>query len=107
LEDLAKGPRYKEELVPHHDKIDTMDVAVGKYAVRRRFCITSEGRYAWVPELAECGDEVCIVSGARIPFVVRRCQGNYRLVGECWVQGIMEGEMFALQNLEWKEISVI
>jgi hypothetical protein len=107
LEDLAKGPRYKEELVPHHDEIDAMDVAIGRYATRRRFCVTGEGRYAWVPELAECGDEVHIVNGAKIPFVMRLAEGRYRLIGECWVQGIMEGEALTLEDFQWKEVGIV
>lgn len=51
------------------------------------------------------GDIVCIVFGAQIPFVLRevakvhltRYGKHYRLVGECYVHGILCGEALELE----------
>jgi hypothetical protein len=53
------------------------------------------GYMALVPEEAEVGGEILAVYGARVPFVLRPVQGTdeYRLVGECYAHGVMNGEL--------------
>lgn len=92
--------------------------------LHRRFCSTTEGRLGWVPDCAEPGDLICIFDGAAVPYVIRpradkvpgklsfaywhrqlfgnssqpleaRPDPEYVLVGECYVQGLMEGEALA------------
>jgi len=60
-----------------------------------KFCVMITGYMALVPEEAEVGDEILAVYGARVPFVLRPVQGTdeYRLVGECYVHGVMNGEL--------------
>lgn len=42
------------------------------------------------------GDLVILISGCEIPFVVRPAAGEtFRLIGSCYVQGIMDGEALA------------
>ena len=61
--------------------------------VPRRFIMTSAGFMGLAPPGAEVNDEVCILFGAEVPFVIRR-QGKYcQLIGECYVYGIMNGEV--------------
>ncbi|PQE23458.1 heterokaryon incompatibility -domain-containing protein [Rutstroemia sp. NJR-2017a BBW] len=73
----------------------------------KRFCLTSHDRFAWIPELSEVGDKICILQGGRVPLVVRpRTDGKYTLIGESWVQGMMNGEALDLPNFEWRDISV-
>ena len=60
---------------------------------QRNFCTTKGKRLGMVPRAARKGDIICAFLGAITPFVLRPdgC-GNYRLVGECYVQGLMYGE---------------
>ncbi|KAF4636544.1 hypothetical protein G7Y89_g1529 [Cudoniella acicularis] len=72
----------------------------------RRMCRTeldfgnkSEGRLGLVPRGAEAGDLVCVINGVNVPFIVRRMglhenAGNeeYKVVGECYIHGLAEGE---------------
>jgi hypothetical protein len=60
-----------------------------------KFCVTKEGYMALVPQETEAGDVVMAVYGAQVPFVFRRVQEteNYRLVGECYLHGVMTGEL--------------
>ncbi|KAF9767935.1 hypothetical protein IL306_014830, partial [Fusarium sp. DS 682] len=56
---------------------------------------TEKGLLGLVPLLAEAGDEVCIVNGGAVPFVLRkgkRLLRGRRLVGECYIHGLMNGE---------------
>ncbi|QDS75368.1 hypothetical protein FKW77_002406 [Venturia effusa] len=55
--------------------------------------LTSDERLGWVPSAARDGDEICLLFGAKIPFVIRKVrQGAYVLVGEALIYGIMHGE---------------
>jgi hypothetical protein len=71
----------------------------------RRFAVTREGYLCLVPPGTEPGDMVCLILGAAVPFVLRllnRSKDNlsegqhnsYVLVGECYVHGMMDGEIF-------------
>ncbi len=44
------------------------------------------------PQPAEVGDEVWVLLGCDVPMILRKCDGHYILVGECFVYGMMEGE---------------
>ncbi|KAM7195079.1 HET domain containing protein [Rhypophila sp. PSN 637] len=82
----------------HHKTLrDTLSI----WARYRTLGYTSEGRLAWLPRRsqeprpteARVGDRICIFRGDRLPYVARPVgDGTYRLVGECWVQGMMQGE---------------
>ena len=65
------------------------------------------GRCAWVssqgwiglgPEGTQDGDVIVILYGADVPFILRPVNGSYKLIGECFVEGIMYGEV--LENFE-------
>ncbi|KAK8026440.1 hypothetical protein PG991_003496 [Apiospora marii] len=58
----------------------------------RRFCVTNEGRIGIGPEGMAEGDRVVVFFGSRVPFLVREVGPRYRLVGECYVAGLMEGQ---------------
>lgn len=67
-------------------------------AVRnRRLCVTEKGYLGLVPRQAGIGDRVCVLVGCHVPFVVREeadgPEERFRLVGECYVHGVMDGEV--------------
>jgi hypothetical protein len=75
-----------------------------------RLCLTKNGYLGLVPLAAELGDVVCIVHGSCVPFILRRCKdvkGAFRLVGKCYIHGIMEGEAMRMKDLEQREISLV
>jgi hypothetical protein len=55
--------------------------------------ITSAGSIGLGPKDTRRGDEVVILFGASVPFVLRRRIGHHILLGDCAVSAIMEGEM--------------
>lgn len=72
------------------------------------FCLTSEDRFAWVPWNAEINDKIYIIRNARLPYVLRpQADGKFMLVGECWIQGLMEGEALDLGVVDWEDIYLI
>ncbi|KAF2097552.1 HET-domain-containing protein [Rhizodiscina lignyota] len=63
------------------------------------FSISLCGRMCMVPDAAEPGDLLCILFGAQTPFVLRPFKpGVYRLIGECYVHGVMDGEAMLLHK---------
>ncbi|WAO89022.1 HET domain-containing protein [Fusarium falciforme] len=61
----------------------------------RRLGRGENGFLALLPGDAEVGDRIVLVKGGRVPLLLRRDgEGQYRLVGEAYVHGIMDGEMF-------------
>ena len=63
-------------------------------AMRRRLGLTGAKLLGLMPPTAREGDEVWLLRGAVVPFVLRRAEeGTYRLVGEAYVHGAMYGEM--------------
>jgi hypothetical protein len=48
-----------------------------------------------VPVSALEGDQIWVLRGSRVPFVLRLlANGNYKLIGEAYVHGFMRGELF-------------
>lgn len=59
----------------------------------RRLALTACGRMCLVPRGAFAGDVVAILHGSSFPVILRHeVASSYRLVGEAFVEGTMEGE---------------
>ena len=80
-----------------------------KAAVRNRIFGTTEKRYmGLLPRGTQIGDQVCVFKWGRLPFVVRRRldSDEYLLIGECYVHGIMNGEILQMEGIEWRDIVI-
>lgn len=60
----------------------------------RCFFVTEGGLMGLGPRIMSAGDKVCIMLGSQVPFVLRPLplKQQYRLCGESYVHGIMDGE---------------
>lgn len=60
----------------------------------RKFFLTKQhpARPGIGPAHCQVGDHICIFFGCSVPVVLRPCESKYRLIGECYVQGMMGGE---------------
>ncbi|KAI0458578.1 hypothetical protein F5B21DRAFT_500471 [Xylaria acuta] len=59
------------------------------------FCGTERRYVGLVPDAAREGDQICLLHGGRVPFLLRpKANGVYRLVGEAYIHGIMQGQAF-------------
>ena len=56
----------------------------------------------------QVGDEVWIFRGGNVPFVIRRQdeEDGYTFVGECYVQGLMMGEVFVDERFVEKTVTL-
>ncbi|KAH6697555.1 heterokaryon incompatibility protein-domain-containing protein [Plectosphaerella plurivora] len=107
MEYILEDPEFNEGLaLSEEEKYERMRLG-GRWltsteyrSIARRFAMTKLGRMAMVPALAEEGDVVALIPGVIVPFLLRlrrseavSGQGVYALVGECYVHGVMAGEM--------------
>jgi hypothetical protein len=68
-----------------------------------RFVVMKRGYVGVVPNLAKLGDTVAIFKGGQIPFVLQTSverPGAFRLVGGCYVHGVMNGEGLMLPGVD-------
>lgn len=66
----------------------------------RRFFVTKTGYMGMGPQTLKEGDAVVVLFGGQVPYVLRRADNDlYRLVGDCFVPGLMQGEAVD----EWRE----
>lgn len=75
----------------------------------RRLFVSNLSFLGLGPSDSEIGDEVCLLTGSRVPFVIRRLEsGEYRVVGECFVFGIMDNEVLdGSSELELEKIILV
>ncbi|KAH7141005.1 heterokaryon incompatibility protein-domain-containing protein [Dactylonectria macrodidyma] len=60
----------------------------------RRFFVTRKGYFGIGPECMERGDIIAVLFGGKVPYVLRATDGGrYFFIGECYVHGIMSGEV--------------
>ena len=68
----------------------------------RRICVSSSGQVGMVPPYARVGDELVVFPGMQTPSVIRTMQRQilrkYQIVGECYIHGLMNEEIFSLRN---------
>jgi hypothetical protein len=86
--------------------IDTR-LAVCHSMVYHSMLVTETGLIGNVCLDARVGDQVWIFRGGKVPFVIRPKEGGsdeYTFVGQCYVQGVMQGEMTKRQGLVEKTV---
>ena len=67
-------------------------------AVGQKLVITEKGRFALASSLAEPGDVLCVLFGCSVPVILRHNKNYWKLVGECYLHGIINGE--AIKSFE-------
>lgn len=95
----ADGPQRKKINLIAVNERETGDVEALlssslRFTKRRRFAMTHKGYYALVPAEANPGNHIAILRGGNWPFVLYAQEQSWKLVGECYVHGIMNGEAF-------------
>ncbi len=67
-------------------------------AESRRFCRTAQGRFGQVRADARHGDVFACIAGAEVPYLLRPSPGReglYRLIGDSFLSGVMQGEAWS------------
>lgn len=84
-------------------KVEALGEHMSRVCLQRRLAWTDSNLLAMVPKSTVAGDSIWIVPGLKTPFVFREvANGNFELVGEAYVHGIMFGE--AMGSLELSDV---
>jgi hypothetical protein len=75
------------------------------YQMRR--CGTAKGYVGHVPHGVRVGDLICVIAGAAVPFTLRKVAGGYRVIGQCYLHGMMEGEALRESSLQKESIVLL
>ncbi|KAL8784527.1 MAG: hypothetical protein Q9195_009004 [Heterodermia aff. obscurata] len=100
--DLSYSPDREEELRGNISStlpvtvIDSLQFA--KYTQMRRLAYTKNGYMALVSHHAREGDFVYALYGGHVLYVLRPKDDNFVLVGECYVHGLMDGEILQMDQ---------
>lgn len=90
--------------------IDAFDESVrtfmGTQTSGYRFFLSRKLFMGLGPEDLAAGDEIHVLSGASVPFVLRKKGENYRLIGEAYVHGLMYGQDHPKARLSAQRISL-
>jgi hypothetical protein len=72
---------------------DQFAVVAGKACHERKFFLSKKGRIGLCPRGAGNGDQIVILYGGSVPYVLRQLKNDaWTFVGECYVDGLMFGE---------------
>jgi hypothetical protein len=63
---------------------------------------TGGGRFGLGPRAIREGDKVVVLSASRMPIIMRKLHTEWRVMGPCYVHGIMRGEAVTV----WKRKGV-
>jgi hypothetical protein len=66
--------------------------------IRRRMVTTARGFFGLALETTQKDDIICVLLGCTMPVVLRQVGEYYKVVGECYIHGIMEGEAMEMLN---------
>lgn len=90
LLDVARGPGIFHRMARKHPG------PVFRAQCGRRPFVTHMGYIGIGPADTKAGDTVCILNGGQTPYVVRGVDGaRWNFIGECYVHGIMDGEVLS------------
>jgi hypothetical protein len=107
---------FREPWEPHPNYAEYIEIpdfvtSFRQAAIGRRFFVTEKGYMGLAPHCARLGDLVCVLLGGQTPFILREmedmtsperlqeifgdsCRYFCCLVGECYIHGLMDGEVF-------------
>ena len=95
------------------DELDTSDemhsasqtLTLGPTRGRNVF-ISATGYLGLAPHGTGEGDLIFVIMGADVPFVLRPYDDGYELVGEAYVQGVMDGEVIRMEHIPVQDIMI-
>lgn len=74
--------------------VDSKDTKFRMMASHRRFIKTEGGYLGLTTRFAEVSDYVGLFKGGRMPLLVRKKGEDWRLMGDAYIHGVMNGEGF-------------
>ncbi|KAE9368268.1 HET-domain-containing protein [Stipitochalara longipes BDJ] len=106
--DLRHGNNYDEMIwfPPDQQNTERYSELVWRTMSGRRIFLMDNGFMGIVPAAAKVGDTIAAFRGGRVPFVIRPHKSgdaSWELIGDCYVHGIMRGEIFHGENIQERD----
>ncbi|KPM43951.1 hypothetical protein AK830_g2591 [Neonectria ditissima] len=90
------------------------DYLVQTTSLARRFFVTEDGRLGFGPESAQAGDVVAILSGGKVPYVLRSVASSedsgvsvFEFLGDAFVDQVMVGEEVATLRCQFEDVTLV
>ncbi|KAF2970139.1 hypothetical protein GQX73_g3440 [Xylaria multiplex] len=77
---------------PSEEQWEVFSWAINNMAWRRLMG-TRDGRMGTAPAAAQVGDRIALLLGCSVPMVLREKKDGWVVIGECYVHGVMDGEV--------------
>ena len=84
-----------------------MEIILSRYQASRCFCVTEKGYIGWTALGAREGDLIVALWGTRLLFTLKPTEGGFTLTGDCYLQGLMEGEGLRIDDLVDNDIVIV
>ena len=94
------------QTVGWQDMEDLLD-ARGDASTDRSFCLFDDGRVGWVPDSAAIGDRIAIFLGGTVPILLRPSGNDYIVLGEAYVDEMMDGQAFEGPEVQIETITLV
>lgn len=113
FKDQIKSPEQLEDLVYRCLDAERSEAGLFARAARRscysmRAAITSTGFVGMVPHRTQRGDVVVVIKGVSVPMVLRlEGEDRFKVVGQAYFYGFMDGEVFEMDNMKEEEIRLV
>lgn len=86
-------------------RLRTVTDNIASVSKGRSFFTTGDDRMGWAPKNSVPGDVVAVLTGGRVPIVLRPEAGYYVVIGDAYMHGFMDGEaMKDGSDLEYLEL---
>ncbi|KAK4611769.1 Heterokaryon incompatibility protein 6, OR allele [Fulvia fulva] len=98
----------EDEESTRHDLNRKFRTATHQHWMARRLAVTEKGHVGMVTKNARKGDVVCVLFGCSVPMVLRNIgKGEYEVVGECYLEGFMEGQALKEERYEAVDLTLV
>ena len=67
--------------------------------LHRNLIISERGYIGLGPIVTRKSDMICILYGCSVPVILRKVGDHYLFIGECYVQGLMDGQALELLQM--------
>ena len=103
---------YPTDIPRLMEETKRFEQSMAKVMLERRLFITKKGYIGAAPLSSQVGDVVYVLAGGHVPFVLRKKPGGQkgaplRLVGECYVHGLMQGEALRWKDFFWEDVQIL
>lgn len=104
--DIETKKRELDALLPTDIQTESFMHSFVLFDTGRSLCTTTSGDLGRVPFGTKPGDLICIFKGGIVPYLLRLENGYYKLIGECFINGIMYGEAMKREDLVEQEFEI-